>query len=924
MARQSLLSVVLGLKSDKFEKGLTSAQRKIDATSRKLSSVGRGLSIGLTAPLVAVGASSFKVAADFELAMKKVKAISGATGGEFKALSQNAKDLGASTVFSATAVSSLQLEMAKLGLSSDEIIKATDNTLALAQAFGNELGPTAETVVKTINQFGLEAEDAGHVADVLATSFAKSGLDLEKFSGAMANAAPVAKTFGFSLEETTALLGVLANNGIEGTDAGTKLKMAFSELAAQGVDVKDTFTALINGSLDYKTAVDILGKRAAILTPIFGENLEALDDLQKELQNTEGRAKAMASEMDDSAKGGIASMKSAIEGAQIELGTALAPTVLAVVDRIKTLAQGFSDLNPSTQRSIVKFGLFAAALGPVTSAIGGLIRGVRDSVKALKKAALFLTTNPYGILITGAALVIGAMMAMKEESFEANKTLLTFNETIEAQNDLLDESVKALAARAALVREAFRTDDENETIAGLNKQLSALRGELDRISPDSFQKFVDKALELANDPLQSLELGLLPVIDPNTRQFSQAAADLNKQIIAGATGVDFSPAILDIIAGLDPFEVKDMTSDEQFDAVQKILLDRVGEIESSLEEKNEAIKTNVEVVVDITGGGTKTPEKTLAEITDGLKKQLEDIRELEVLFGQNFDEDKFKAIESAIREIVEADFKDADDTLTSLTEQMSQYAEQVDAAATPLSTLQETIKSLETSRGLGIVSDLELAQKALEALQTTLVESILADPNFIKTEQFEVLNAKMLEFQALLKENKVEQDETNAALFEAADAGQLVADLVGAGFDSATNSATSFKDAVTGIFISLIKRALSTAIANAITAAFSPASPDNIITGGAAAPIKATALKASVASLFASIPKLHDGGMTLGPQLALIGDNPSGREAVIPMEKMGSFLGQVAGTNQNMNVTGRIHGSDILLSQERAKRNRGR
>ena len=64
--------------------------------------------------------------------------------------------------------------------------------------------------------------------------------------------------------------------------------------------------------------------------------------------------------------------------------------------------------------------------------------------------------------------------------------------------------------------------------------------------------------------------------------------------------------------------------------------------------------------------------------------------------------------------------------------------------------------------------------------------------------------------------------------------------------------------------------------------------------------------------------------MTLGPQLALIGDNPSGREAVIPMERMGSFLNQVAGTNQNMNVTGRLHGSDILLSEERAKRNRGR
>ena len=128
MARQSLLSVVLGLDSRQFERGLTAAQRKVRNTANTLSSVGRGLSVGVTAPLVGIGASSFKVAADFELAMKKVKAVSGATGQEFAALQKNARDLGSSTVFSASQVSSLQLEFAKLGLSSTEITKATEST----------------------------------------------------------------------------------------------------------------------------------------------------------------------------------------------------------------------------------------------------------------------------------------------------------------------------------------------------------------------------------------------------------------------------------------------------------------------------------------------------------------------------------------------------------------------------------------------------------------------------------------------------------------------------------------------------------------------------------------------------------------------------------------------------------------------------
>ncbi|MEC8361786.1 MAG: phage tail tape measure protein, partial [Bacteroidota bacterium] len=426
MARQSLLSVVLGLKADKFERGLTSAQRKLKATSTSLSQVGRGLSIGLTAPLAAIGASSFKVAADFELAMKKVKAVSGATGSEFAKLEKNALDLGKSTVFSASSVSELQLEMAKLGLSADEIVKATDSTLALAQAFGNDLGPTAETVVKTINQFGLDAEDAGKVADVMATAFGSSALDLEKFGGAMGNVAPVAKEFGFSLEETTALLGVLANNGIEGTDAGTKLKMAFSQLAAEGVNVKETFTGIINGSVSYADAINVLGKRAAILSPIFGKNTDDLASLGVELKTSEGRAKSMAKEMDDSAKGGIAAMRSAIEGAQIQIGNALAPVVLDIIQKITDMAQAFGNMSKETQKSIVKAAAFLAAIGPIASIGGVVTRVVLNLSKAFtlvaakgftasmrfKRMAVVVRTltrvvraNPLGLLVTAITTV---------------------------------------------------------------------------------------------------------------------------------------------------------------------------------------------------------------------------------------------------------------------------------------------------------------------------------------------------------------------------------------------------------------------------------------------------------------------------------------------------------------------------------------
>jgi hypothetical protein len=255
---------------------------------------------------------------------------------------------------------------------------------------------------------------------------------------------------------------------------------------------------------------------------------------------------------------------------------------------------------------------------------------------------------------------------------------------------------------------------------------------------------------------------------------------------------------------------------------------------------------------------------------------------------------------------------------------MQQFAEVTQTTAEKLSEdFNEAIGTLQTQKGLGIIDDMELAKRTLAELESFLVNSLLADPDFINTDQFDVLNQKMLELRGLLDSNTEGAQQTADTLFTAADAGRVAADIVGAGFAAATDDSVSFGDAVSNMFKQLILGAVKGAIANAVMLAFSP-TPDNVATGGIAGAAKAATFKAQIASLLASVPKLATGGMTLGPQLALIGDNPSGREAIIPMERMGAFLGSVAQTNQNMNVTGRINGHDIVLSHERAKRNRGR
>ena len=243
---------------------------------------------------------------------------------------------------------------------------------------------------------------------------------------------------------------------------------------------------------------------------------------------------------------------------------------------------------------------------------------------------------------------------------------------------------------------------------------------------------------------------------------------------------------------------------------------------------------------------------------------------------------------------------------------------------TPLSILEETLQRLAVQQGLGITTDLQTAQEALSALDQALADSILSDPEFANTEKFTELMAMAEEFRSILADTTDQQLAANEALFDAQDAASAAAELVELGFKSATGEVEDFGQAAIQMLGRIALNAIKAAISQAIMNAMSP-TPENVATGGMAGIAKAAALKAAILSLMSGVPKLHRGGMTLGPTLALIGDNASGREAVIPFERMGQFLGQVQGQGRgNMNVTGRIQGADIVLSHERARRNRGR
>jgi len=406
MAKKSI-NIRAGFDLKAFSTSQQNLIRQLQASGRKMKAVGRSMSMSLTAPIVGLGAAATKTFATFEQSMAKVKAISGATGSAFKDLEGTARQLGMTTRFSASEVSELMLNYSKLGFSAGEIQKITGATLDLALATGEDLAQSAEVAGSTLRAFGLEADQMQRVTDVMAKSFSSSALDLGRFSDSMKFVAPVAKAANISIEETTAMLGVLANNGIKGSQAGTALRRIISEIGATGKPVNQALKELASTGLNLADAKDEVGRSAQSALLVLSEGVDKIDPLTEALEGAEGAAAAMAGIMDDTLEGSMYRLQSAVSEMGISIGEKLAPHIIKVTNFLAKLAEGFSQLNPETQQIIIQLAATAAAIGPLIYAFG-----------ALKLAMAFLIAHPAVLVAIALSSALAALNIAASESGE--------------------------------------------------------------------------------------------------------------------------------------------------------------------------------------------------------------------------------------------------------------------------------------------------------------------------------------------------------------------------------------------------------------------------------------------------------------------------------------------------------------------------
>lgn len=223
---------------------VTAAGEKVKDVGEKVSSTGDKLTKSVTVPIVALGTAAVKTAADFDSQMSKVSAISGATGDDLEDLRDKAIEMGDKTKFSATEAGQAYEYMAMAGWKTGEMLDGVDGIMNLAAASGEDLATTSDIVTDALTAFGLKASDSAHFADILAAASSNSNTNVSMMGETFKYVAPLAGSLGYSAEDTALAIGVMANAGIKGSQAGTSLRNIISRIAKPTGEVSDAMRTL--------------------------------------------------------------------------------------------------------------------------------------------------------------------------------------------------------------------------------------------------------------------------------------------------------------------------------------------------------------------------------------------------------------------------------------------------------------------------------------------------------------------------------------------------------------------------------------------------------------------------------------------------------------------------------------------------------
>lgn len=439
----------------------TTIGNNLQSAGKSMTSAGSTLTKTVTTPVLGLGTAAVKVTSDFESAMSKVSAISGATGGDLDALNKKAQEMGAKTKFSATESAEAFTYMAMAGWKTEDMLSGIDGIMSLAAADGLDLATTSDIVTDALTAFGLSASDSGHFADVLAKASSNANTNVSMLGESFKYAAPVAGALGYSAEDTAIALGLMANAGIKGSQGGTALRGSLTRLIKPTDDaaalMEQYGLSMTNADGSMKSLGEVMNmlrdklgglteaEQAQVAAQIFGQEamsgmlaiINASDSdyakLTDAIYDADGAAQQMADTMLDNLSGQLTLLKSALEGLAIQFGEILMPYIKQFVAWLQNLTQKLQELTPEQKEQIVKWAAIAAAIGPVlmvlgklTSSVGSIITTFGKIPGAIAKAKSAFTAVSAAIggisaPVVAVVAVIGVLIAAFANLWKTNE-----------------------------------------------------------------------------------------------------------------------------------------------------------------------------------------------------------------------------------------------------------------------------------------------------------------------------------------------------------------------------------------------------------------------------------------------------------------------------------------------------------------------
>lgn len=428
---------------------LKSAAEKV---GNGMQNVGMAMTATATPAIVAAGAASFKMASDFESSMSRVEGALDDPSANMAELSDLALQMGADTIFGASQAGDAMEELAKGGLTAADIKGgALATTMDLAAAGSLQLADSANTVVQAMGAFELSADQTGQAANALAGAAAASSADVSDLTQGLSQASAQAHSAGWSIQDTTAVLGAFADAGIVGSDAGTSLKTMLQRLAAPtdkaaetidalGINVRDSNGSMLDAAGVAQELTDKLGglssaEKDAAMQTIFGSDAsraalvmtnKGREGIEKytAATNDQTAAQRLAESQMGESERAIEEMNGAIETAGIQIGQALAPVVRDVAETVGVAAEEFSELSDEEKCNVIATAAVVAGMGPALLVLSKMITiagavgsGIKTASKHVKDfggdvKAMGVKAKAASIGVKAAKAAVGGLAAV--------------------------------------------------------------------------------------------------------------------------------------------------------------------------------------------------------------------------------------------------------------------------------------------------------------------------------------------------------------------------------------------------------------------------------------------------------------------------------------------------------------------------------